>query len=41
MLYYSGYNFASKMGRELGAPEKLIQDLEEKANLLKRTIQQR
>ena len=41
MLYYSGYNFASKMGKELGAPEKLIHDLEEQANLLKSTIQQR
>ena len=42
MLYYSGYNLASKMARELGiADQTIIQDLEDKAKLLKATIQKR
>mmetsp|Transcript_24718 Transcript_24718/g.53323 ORF Transcript_24718/g.53323 Transcript_24718/m.53323 type:complete len:487 (-) Transcript_24718:776-2236(-) len=41
ILYYSGYELASKMGRELGVADKPIHDLEEKANLLKATIQRR
>ena len=41
MLYYSGYKYASKMGRELGIPDESIRDMEEKATLLKATIQRR
>jgi hypothetical protein len=41
MLYYSGYKYAAKMGRELGIVDASIRDLEEKASLLKATIQQR
>lgn len=41
MLYYAGYNLASKMGKELGEADPLIHDLERKANLLKATIQKR
>lgn len=42
MLYYSGYNLASKMARELGMTDQtIIQDLEDKAKLLKATIQKR
>jgi hypothetical protein len=41
MLYYSGYKYASKMGRELGIDDESIRALEEKAKLLKATIQRR
>ena len=42
MLYYSGYKYASKMGKELGFVSAItINALEEKARLLKVTIQQR
>ena len=43
MLYYSGYKYASKMGKELGyvSNDIIIITLEEKAKLLKKTIQER
>ncbi|KAL3763872.1 hypothetical protein ACHAW5_000418 [Stephanodiscus triporus] len=41
MLYYSGYKYAAKMGQELGIVDASIRDLEEKASLLKATIQRR
>ncbi len=41
MLYYSGYKYASKMGKELKLVDNSIQELEEKANMLKITIQSR
>jgi hypothetical protein len=41
MLYYSGYKYASKMGKELGIFDVSIEDLEDKANLLKSSIQSR
>lgn len=41
MLYYSGYKIGAMMGKELGIEVKEIHDLEEKANLLKATIQKR
>ena len=41
MLYYSGYKLGAMMGKELGMEGKEIHDLEEKANLLKATIQKR
>jgi hypothetical protein len=41
MLYYSGYKYASKMGRELGLFDDSIQYLEEMGNMLKISIQSR
>jgi hypothetical protein len=41
MLYYSGYKYASTMGRELEMNDALIRALDEKAKLLKATIQRR
>ena len=41
MLYYSGYKLGAMMGKELGMEGKEIHDLEEKATLLKATIQKR
>lgn len=41
MLYYSGYKLAAKMGTELGLAGEPIQELEDKARLLKASIQRR
>ena len=42
MLYYSGYKYASKMGTELGLfDNNSIKEFEEKANMLKISIQSR
>jgi hypothetical protein len=41
MLYYSGYKYASEMGRELGIVDESIREMEDKARLLRATIQRR